>query len=384
MKKIVIATGIFAPDIGGPATYLSQYIPHLQQEGIEVSVVTFADDASGVEETDFGKVIRIKRTQNIFLKILRYAQGIRREIRDADGLYLHDIGGAGLVTYLVARKRIPYIVRIGGDFIWEQAFQSGKTTLGYEAYQGKERGIYALRRKLANVILRSAKVVIVPSTFLQSIARQWDIGSPEKVQVVSNAVDMRTLETDDTHPLAKEMEGMRRAGKRVVVASGRFVNWKHFEMLIGAAMHTKNIEVYLVGDGPERDAYVRHMQRTEHVHLIRSLPRKELASTLKAADLFVLPSEGDTFSFVALEAFALGTPLLLAKQAALPDIFGAYEGKGANFFVGRRELEEQLKDVQVYKRPGENDIQEVLQQYDIENHYKGVRAIMADIFTETL
>ena len=39
--KVLILTGIFPPDIGGPATQLGYLIPDLMKRGFEISVLTF-------------------------------------------------------------------------------------------------------------------------------------------------------------------------------------------------------------------------------------------------------------------------------------------------------------------------------------------------------
>jgi len=48
--KILIVTGVFPPDIGGPATYVPQVASALHDKGHKVTVVTLSDKVSSEEK----------------------------------------------------------------------------------------------------------------------------------------------------------------------------------------------------------------------------------------------------------------------------------------------------------------------------------------------
>ena len=58
--KILLVTGIFPPDIGGPATYIPNLARYLKKKGNEVRILTLADDTKN-ELTDEFQIIRIQR-----------------------------------------------------------------------------------------------------------------------------------------------------------------------------------------------------------------------------------------------------------------------------------------------------------------------------------
>ncbi len=77
----------------------------------------------------------------------------------------------------------------------------------------------------------------------------------------------------------------------------------------------------LVGDGPERamlEALVRELGLNEKVVFFGAI--KDVETALCAADLFLLPSESESFGLVALEAMAASVPVLSTKSGGLSEV----------------------------------------------------------------
>jgi glycosyltransferase involved in cell wall biosynthesis len=73
-------------------------------------------------------------------------------------------------------------------------------------------------------------------------------------------------------------------------------------------------ELTMVGDGPERTramALARDLKVADRVHFVGSVPRIE--ALIADADLFVLPSEQESFGLTALEAMASGVPVIASN-----------------------------------------------------------------------
>ena len=77
--KIVLATGIYPPDIGGPATYVAKLAEELPKRGCEVKVVTYGEmrNAECGMRND-GNVSCITRGQNIVFRYLKYFLAVYR------------------------------------------------------------------------------------------------------------------------------------------------------------------------------------------------------------------------------------------------------------------------------------------------------------------
>ncbi len=384
-KHILIATGIFPPDIGGPATYLSQFVESLIDKNYDVSVVTYADIFSGEDYNDDIPVYRVLRRSRFFGKFFRYFRFVFKEAKKTDLIYLHDITSSGLAVLLThLLRRTPYVVRIGGDATWEQAYQRGQTKLDYRSFQiARHPFKVSLKKFIAKQICLHSSCVIVPSEFLRSNIILWGV-SEDKIQVVHNAIDVQSLKNtkEKNSNITGFIEKQKKEGTKIIVTSGRLVNWKRTDMIIRSMTKTDKTMLFVVGDGPETESLsslVSQENLQERVHFVDTLPRNQLFNLFRQSDAFVLMSIGDTFSFVALEAYLAGTRLVLAREGALPEIFGSFEDKGITFVSDVNELQNVLTRINEVPKSTEEDQRAMAQRYQFSRHTADVHAIIKNI-----
>jgi N-acetyl-alpha-D-glucosaminyl L-malate synthase BshA len=77
----------------------------------------------------------------------------------------------------------------------------------------------------------------------------------------------------------------------------------------------------MVGDGPERqdaEHHARQLGVDKSVHFLGKID--SVAPLLAAADLFLLPSNAESFGLSALEALASGTPVIGTNVGGLPEV----------------------------------------------------------------
>ncbi|MDR3548048.1 MAG: hypothetical protein P4M11_07255, partial [Candidatus Pacebacteria bacterium] len=123
--KLVLATPLFPPDSGGPATDAALLAKELPKHGIETVVCSF------------GKVRHLPSG----IRHVAYAFEVWKEARRADGIVAFDTFSACLPAAWVARVlRKPLIIRVPGDFAWEQATQRFGVTDSIEVFQTKRYG----------------------------------------------------------------------------------------------------------------------------------------------------------------------------------------------------------------------------------------------------
>src|SRR3989344_45899 len=108
MKKILIATGIYPPDIGGPATYSKLLMDELPKRGFKVSVLSF------------GSVRHLPK----LIRHLVYAWRLALMAIKYDVILAQDTVSVGLPAMIVSKIfRKKFLIRVPGDYAWEQAVQ---------------------------------------------------------------------------------------------------------------------------------------------------------------------------------------------------------------------------------------------------------------------
>jgi glycosyltransferase involved in cell wall biosynthesis len=318
---ILVVTGTFHPEAGGPPTYLYHLLPELVARGHTLSVVTYGD--AGLSHTYPYPVTRISRQQSIPRRLLAMTREVLRQGRTADLIFVSDYGLPAALANLWLRK--PIVLKVVSDFAWEFSVRHGwvprETTL-----DGFQEGRFGLRVELLRIVQRAyvgmSHRVIVPSHYIESVVTGWNI-APGKVRVVYNAPqlgDYGTLPDKDSLRGELGFEG------RTVVCVARLTAWKGVDDLISALgavrLNVPDANLWVLGEGPERgrlDLLAETLGLTEHVHFTGQLPREAVARYLKAADAFALYSTYEGLPHVVLEAMAAGTPVVASAAGGTPE-----------------------------------------------------------------
>lgn len=263
VKKIVVATPLYPPEIGGPATYVRELEDGLPERGIEIHVVKFSD------------VRHLPR----LLRHFAYYRRVCEALKNADAVLALDPVSVGYPAHCAARKiGKPLIVKIVGDYAWEQGVQRfGVTQLLDDFVQTTQRNIFVrILQRIEKRVATAAKAIIVPSPYLKDIVSEWGI-APEKITVIHNGISI-----PHTIPVPEKQEQ-----EFLIVSAGRRVPWKGFDAI-------------------ERIARKRGWRS----FIASGIPRSETLGWMKAADVFVLNSWYEGFPHALIEAMTLGTPVI--------------------------------------------------------------------------
>jgi alpha-1,6-mannosyltransferase len=110
----------------------------------------------------------------------------------------------------------------------------------------------------------------------------------------------------------------------MLVHCGRLSPEKHVERSIDALaeLHRsgKSVRLVVAGDGPRRAALQRRAAGLPVTFLGFVSGRTDVATLLATADLVLAPGPHETFGLAALEALASGTPVVVSRSSALPEI----------------------------------------------------------------
>lgn len=335
MKSLLITTGVFAPDIGGPASYAKSLGARLEQNGVSVSVLTYSSVWNHSPDVDLP--FRVYRVWS------RWPWGVRHIIflirtflcaRHSELILSLSAVSTGVPAAWVATlARKPLVVRVVGDYAWEIAVQTGQTHLLLNEFQAssKTRRVRRLDR-LQRAVARSATAVIVPSKYLAGIVTGWGVPH-DRIYIIYNGVDLPRLD------ISKE-DARRRLGisGNIIISAGRLVPWKGFRMLIKLMPQLLQVNQFfrlvIVGDGPDLkmlQSVVRNLGLERKVFLVGRKSSAELALFFAAADIFVLNTGYEGFSHQVLEAMAAGVPVITTTAGGNPEVIV----QGSNGFLVR-------------------------------------------------
>jgi len=307
--KITIATGLYPPEIGGPATYSAMLESELPAKGIEVTTVPF------------GWVRHYPKVVRHFV----YAYKLWQESKGVKIIYALDPVSVGLPAMLVAKiKRVPFLVRLGGDYAWEQGrgrFGMKQTLDEYIANQTNAPLKVRLLAKIQTAVVSRAVQVVVPSNYLKSVVLAWGIKEERITVIYSSLHKIEVSGNKDT--LRQQLQYTY----PTIVSSGRLVPWKGFSVLIeviaNLAKEHPQISLIVVGDGPERnnlEEKVSALKISKHVRFVDSISKDALGATVKAADVFVLNTSYEGLSHQLIEVMDLGTPIVTTNVGGNPEL----------------------------------------------------------------
>lgn len=274
--KIVLATPLYPPEIGGPATYAKELVGGLPERGIEVELVKFGD------------VRYLPR----LLRHYAYYRKVLGALERADLVFALDPVSVGLPAMWAAKKLAkPFVLKIVGDYAWEQGVQRFGVAQNLDEFVKMRLPSLFVRilQRVQTRVAVAATQIIVPSVYLQDITAAWGIPK-EKIAVIHNGIRI------PEHIPAQQKEN----GTFLIVSAGRRVPWKGFEAIERVAQSHPNWEV----------------------KIISGRPRSEVLGWMKAADVFVLNSLYEGFPHALVEAMTLGTPVIATDAGGNKEVVG--------------------------------------------------------------
>jgi len=297
-------SGIWPPDVGGPASHAPELASFLRARGHEIEALVTASEPPAAEAYPLRFVSRSLPPG------LRHAAGVglvAARARAADVVYATGMLGRASLGSLLARR--PFVVKLTADPAYERARRLGLTHASLEAFQ-RRPGAASLPLRLArDADLRRAAHLITPSSYLRELALGWGVAA-ERATVLPNP-------TPPLPALAPRAELRRRFGIEgpVLVFAGRLTAQKALQAGIEAARGA-GVELLIAGEGPERAA----LERLGHGRFLGPLPRRSVLELFAAADAVLLSSAWENFPHVLVEALALGTPVIATRVGGVAEV----------------------------------------------------------------
>ena len=320
MRKSLLVTSIFPPQVGGVENYLYNIAKRLPQDKILVLAPTRTIEGKKLDYQDFDKKqnFKIYRKRFFFPRFIKpgWLPMIRNCLKIAKeekieliqcGL-CYPTGLAGL--YAKKRLNLPYIIYVHG--------------LDLVGFLGDEA-----RKKRIKAILKNADKIIANSHYTKDLVLKLGDYS-QKIEVINPALDLKK------YPKIDKAEARRKLGlkdKKIILTVGRLVKRKGHDLIIKSLPKVCNrvsdLLYIIVGSGPyekELKNLVKKFGLKDKVRFEGRVGDKVLSYYYASSDLFCMPSrmikeEGSVegFGIVYLEASLYEKPVLGGRTGGVED-----------------------------------------------------------------
>ncbi|MGH2971980.1 MAG: glycosyltransferase family 4 protein [Gaiellaceae bacterium] len=305
--KVLVVSGIWPPDVGGPASHAPDVADFLHERGHHVEVVTTAWTPPA--PTPY-PVHWVSRSLPKGLIHARCAVLVAARAARAATVYTTGMFGRSFAGATAARK--PYVVKLTADPAFERARRRGVVVGDVDEFQQRSGARLAVLRLARDVELRRAAHVFCPSDYLRTLAVGWGVPA-ERVSVVPNPAPRL--------PELKPREELRRSfdmNGATLAFAGRLSPQKSLELAFAAVDAVDGVSLLVAGDGDERARL--EAVAGPRVRFLGAQPRKRVLELFRAADASILSSSWENFPHTVVEALAAGTPVIATDVGGVAEV----------------------------------------------------------------
>jgi N-acetyl-alpha-D-glucosaminyl L-malate synthase BshA len=193
-----------------------------------------------------------------------------------------------------------------------------------------------------------------------------------KIKVIPNFIELDKVVKDPAAPCHRSV--MAKENERIVTHISNFRKVKRIPDIIKIFYHIQKempAKLMMVGDGPEKEnAEILCQELGILDKVIFFGNSNEIDKILLLTDLFLLPSETESFGLAALEAMACGVPVISSNSGGLPEVnfdgISGYLSDVGNIEEMASNAIKILKDDKILKEFKDNAL-EVAKKFDIKN-----------------
>ena len=311
--RVVVVSGIWPPDVGGPASHAPALADALVEAGHTVEVVTTADLAP---DTQPYPVHWVARDRPAPLRHLAVAREVRRAAQGADRVYATTMVRRAALGAALGRR--PLVVKLVADEAYERERRAGRFAGTLEEFQAERRGLrLRFLRATRTAALRRARCIVVPSAYLRQIAIGWGL-DPSRVDVVPNPAP----EVPE-HPTRDEARATLGIDGFALGVAGRLTAQKALGDTLEALARVPDVTLLVLGDGPERAELERRageLGLADRVRFLGAGTRDDVIALFRAVDAALLTSAWENLPHTLLEALATGTPVIATAVGGIPEV----------------------------------------------------------------
>ena len=292
--RVLLVSGIYYPDIGGPATFIPKLAQALKQRKFAVRTLSLTDNWNQVRPKEEWKRIFISRKLKMPLRFIVTIASIRFHAGSKSKIFSNGLYEETAIASLFGCH--PTVAKIVGDPIWERYRNKVNPDVTLEAFN--ENRIlpvgYRFQRTLLVWSLNRFQTITVPSQQLAELVTKWGVRT--RVAVIANGIQITNTSHDQ-----KEFD---------VITVSRLVSWKNIDIVINICKELK-LKLAVVGSGPE-ELKLKEMAKDGHVFFLGDLTHEETMKTLSKSRVFAMLSSYEGLSHSLLEAMNIGIPVIVS------------------------------------------------------------------------
>lgn len=317
--RYLIACGIMPPELGGPASVIRKLAVDLLDAGHAVSIMTYTPNPTRIDGV---QMIPIPRGASALGRYTRFFFAVRRALRTADALIATDVFSVGLpCRCALVGLRKTFVLRLGGEWRWEQAVTSGRSHETLRSFWGRRPTVRDLvdRVRYHWILKRASRIITTSEWFSEFLAGVFPDLRASFISV-PNVSTIRCSAESKSRP----HQPLR------LLYIGRFAPVKNVLFFAKAlrelARRGVNIACTFVGDGETKAECEDVLREVPNVTFTGSVQHADLRTYLDESDVFILPSLTDICPNAVVEALSCGLPCLVTKEHGLPGpLSGAIE-----------------------------------------------------------
>jgi len=317
MKRTLIITMEFPPQVGGIATYIEKMLGDFDPSQVLVLAPPLRKGEENFDDKYPFRVIRKKLLYPKFIwprwiKLLGIVKRIVKEY-NIEAIHVHHALPVGYAALRMKQKfNIPFLLFSHGTDI-----------------QAASRD--ARKRKMLTKIGNAAEQIIVNSESLGLRLRNAFPELGKKVTVLYPCPNDNFFRDVSFDEYTKMKNQLSLEGKRVLLSASRLVDGKGFTELIRyiptITQHYPDVVWLIVGDGEKRDVLLEMIKKYNLHNIVRfmgEVPHEEMPVYYAIADIFVLlthPFEGkeEGLGLVFLEAAARALPIVAGRSGGVEE-----------------------------------------------------------------
>jgi len=325
---VLVISGIWPPDVGGPASNSPEVAAFLHARGHEVAALTTAAQPPAPEPYP---VRWVSRALPPGLRHLRFAVEVAKLGRRADVAFTASVLGRTVLGALPVG--LPYVVKLPGDPAYERAQRRGLFVGDLDAFQREPGGIAVrLLRAARDFQLSRAAHIVCPSSYLARLVVSWGL-APERVSVLPNPTPpVPALRPRDVLRAELGLTGP------TLAFAGRLTAAKALGTALDAVARQPHVALLIAGDGEERAGLERRSAEFglgDRVRFLGVQPRERVLELFAAADASILSSAWENFPHSVVEALAVGTPVIATSVGGVAEVVRDGEPAALAEAIGR-------------------------------------------------